>query len=235
MYGDYDLPFELDNDQFSITAESSEDGFTYTRAIGDDILSKDILTDKATMNISPIEPLNLPMKLTSALLIEFEKGAVLKPQSKRRLFLTFPVELGVFLYGRKEEKTIDIFSLVKPKYTLYGDVSTGTICKYWKSEIHPGIPSVDNLYEGIIELVAINNSSEWVEVHKAVFNAYGMKIFYDEKLVAMRARMAIKAEDMSITDFISKPLRKGMKESFELYLREKLPLRGSRFIMEGGL
>jgi len=235
MYGDYELPFQLSTDEFTLMTETSGDGFTYTRTVGEDIVSKQILTDTAKLNISPIEPLNLPMKLTSALQIELENAIVIKPQSKRKVYLTFPVELGVFLYAERSQKSIDIFSLKKPKYTLYGDVSTGTICKYWKSTVFPDIPETNILHEGVIELSIKNNSIDWIEIHKVVFNAYGMKIFYDEDLVAMRARMAIKAEDISVTDFINKPLKKGMKKALELYIKEKQPLKGTRFIMDGGL
>ena len=235
MYGDYKIPFEVADDELSLSVKKESGGYTYTRQMGEDVVSKQILTDSANLNISPIEPLNLPMKLTSALLIELENTVVIKPQSTQHLFLTFPVELGVFLYAQKGKKNIDIFSLVKPKYTLYGDVSEGTICRYWKSSVHTGIPQVDKLREGVIELVIKNGSLEWIEMHRVVFNAYGMKIFYDRELVAMKARMSIRGEDTSVTDFKNTPIRKGMRKALEIYQKERQPLKGTKFMMEGGL
>ncbi len=235
MYGDHELPFHLQNGDFSIKTEGSGDGFTYTRDVKEDIVSKHILTDTGVVNISPIEPLNLPMELTNALLIELDTSVIIKPRSKRKLFLSFPVEVGVSLPSNKGQKIVDIFSLVKPKYTLYGDVSTGKICKHHKSQVYPEIPKKNIYHEGIIELSVKNNSLDWVEVHNVVFNAFGMKIYYDDEIVGMKARMLIKTEDISFTDFVDKPLKKGMKKGVELYIKEKQHLKGNRFIMEGGL
>ena len=36
-----------------------------------------------------------------------------------------------------------------------------------------------HIQEGIIELTIRNTTSEWVSISKAIFNAYGMKLYYD--------------------------------------------------------
>jgi hypothetical protein len=52
--------------------------------------------------------------------------------------------------------------------------------------------------KGFFELDLSSSSSDWEEVTKAVLNAYGMKVFYNTRLVAMKARMKI--DDDGIAD-----------------------------------
>lgn len=236
MYGVRGIPGEITKDHLNIATSKSEGGLVYHREMVDDMVEKNIFTDINDILICPIEPLNLPKKLTSSLLIEFEKPLVIGPGSKKRIYLTFPVEIGVFIPSDRSAMPLDMFTFTKQKFTLYGDVKTGSICKYWKSDIHNKPPRSDPAYEGVIELYLLNPGKRWVEVTKTVLNAYMMKIYYDASMVSMRARMKIISEDISETSFIDKPLRKGMRASKEVYTTQiKQTLTGQKFIMEGGI
>lgn len=234
MYGNHTVPTEIMKDDLRITLTGDRGYFTYHRELCDDIVEKNIMADKGNIVICPIEPLNLPKKLSSSLLIEFEKPIVIGPGYKKRVFLTFPVEIGVFIGEDRQTKPLDIFSFGKKKFTLYGDVKTGLICKYWKSNIYEKPPRPEPHYEGILELMLTNSSKKWVEVTKTVLNAYNMKMYYDSSRVSMRARMNIIGEDISETSFLDKPVGKGMKPSREVYTQVKQTLKGHKFIMEGG-
>ncbi len=226
---------EVVKDELTISVSHTDGRLLYHREFGEDVVEKELLAGKGKILICPVEPMNLPKNITSSLLVEFEKPLVVEPRYKKRVFVTFPTEIGVFTGKGKSARYIDIFGLNKPKFTLYGDVKTGSICKYWKSEVYHKLPKMDPAYEGIMDLHISNLSKRWVEVTKVVFSAYGMKIYYDSGVVSMRASMIIQGEDHSETKFIDKPLRKGMKSSKEIYVHSIQPLKGQKFIMEGGI
>ncbi len=235
MYGEHKAPFEFEREPLIVSTEETEEGIDYHREYEENIIDKTIFSKEKDIIINPIEPLNTPKALTSALLIEMDKPLVLEPKNKKKVYLTYPLEIGVFVKGKKHYKDIDIFTLVKNKYTLYGDVKTGTICKYWKSELHTSEPSPDPLHEGVLELQLYNFAEEWIEVTKSVFNAYGMVMFYDDELVSMKGQMKIVGEEKSATRFLTEPLREGMKKSLEVFEKKVQHLKGAKFIMEGGI
>ena len=103
--------------------------------------------------INPVEPLNTSKELTSNMLIEFEKSLLLAGGTIKTIFLTFPIEIGVFISYKEITNLLllDVFTQAKQKFTLYGSVSNGIICKRWKSVIYSTSHSPDPMREGIIE------------------------------------------------------------------------------------
>ncbi|MGE4494821.1 MAG: DUF432 domain-containing protein, partial [Methanosarcina sp.] len=117
-------------------------------------MEKLVLGDRKRIIINPVEPLNTPKEITPNLLIEFEKTVLLAGGEKRQIFLTFPVEIGVFIsdIGDKNPQLIDVLSLSRQKFTLYGEVSNGVVCKHWKSRLYSVSPDLNPLQEGVMEL-----------------------------------------------------------------------------------
>jgi len=74
-------------------------------------------------------------------------------------------------------------------------------------------------------------------VTQAVFAAYGMKIYYSDDMVAMRANMKIVSKKVAEMDFVNSPLKKGMKRSLELYTSRlrQIPVIAARFLMDEGI
>jgi len=202
MYSNYDPPFSIEKEGISISVEELEKRWVYKRTLGTDTVEKLILGDGKHIIISPVEPLNTPKEITPNLLIEFEKTLLLAAGARKKIFLTFPVEIGVFISdkGNKNLQLLDVLTLARKKFTLYGPVSNGIICKHWKSGIYSVSPSPNPLQEGIMELFLRNTTSEWASISKAVFSAYGMKIFYDSD-VFMRAHMDILNKNTTETGF----------------------------------
>lgn len=232
MYGNYDPPFSIEKEGISISVEELEKRWVYKRTLGTDTVEKLILGDGKHIIISPVEPLNTPKEITPNLLIEFEKTLLLAAGARKKIFLTFPVEIGVFISdkGNKNLQLLDVLTLARKKFTLYGPVSNGIICKHWKSGIYAVLPSPNPLQEGIMELTLRNTTSEWASISKAVFSAYGMKIFYDSD-VFMRAHMDILNKNTAETGFelqhISGELKsfhpknqETRKEAIEIYNRK---------------
>lgn len=205
MYGDYDLPFSVEQEGISISVEKIEKLWVYRRKFRTDREEEEeklILGDGKHIIINPVEPINTPKEITKNLLIEFEKVLLLAGGAKKKIFLTFPIEIGIFIAdkGNKNLQLLDVFTLVRQKFTLYGPVSNGIVCKHWKSKIYSVPPSPNPLQEGVMELILRNTTSEWASISKAVFSTYGMRLYYDID-VFMKARMEIRSKSTADTGF----------------------------------
>lgn len=244
MYGYHDLPVDLEKEGISISMERVGEQWVYRRKFGDEEIEKLILGDEKRLIINPVEPLNTPKEITPNLLIEFEKTLLIGAGEKKQVFLTFPVEIGIFISEKtnKNLEILDVLSLVRQKFTLYGEVSNGVVCKYWKSRVYTSPPDLDPLQEGVLELTLRNSSSEWAKISKAVFSAYGMKLYYDGA-VFMKARMDILNKNSAETSFEpvqsngdrQSSLLKSRKEAFGVYGIRKLGLVPLKFYMGWGL
>lgn len=233
-WGGYDLPLEIVTPQVTISLQKIKGGVRYSREKGEDRVSKVILSDYGNLYLNPTEPLNTPKAITSYLLLEFKEPVIVDPKTSTDVLVTVPVETACLFYHNERDFTIiDIFSLTPPKFTLYGNVDKGLVCKYWKTDIYSSLPQVDPQRIGVMELNIINNSSRWVEVSRALFSAYGMKIYYKADLVSLKASMKIINERISETDFFDAPLEAGMESSIELFSQRRI-LFGSKMIMEEG-
>ena len=243
MFGDYDIPLRFAKDGLSLSVERMEEVLLlYRRESGDEKAEKILPVSTEKILLNPIEPLNKPKALTSYLLIEFETTLVVEPGATQQIYVKYPLEIGVFISsgnGNDDFKIFDIFTLMKPKFTLYGDPSTGVICKYCKSAVYSSIPSVNHIHEGVLELSITNTSTGWVEVTKAVFNACGMNMYYNDYLVAMKANMNIQKKELAETEFSDSPLETGMKKSLKLYtvkqVVKKVAITTTKFVMEEGI
>lgn len=235
MFGYYNIPFRIVKEEISISIEEKGESLLYMRKCLNEKVERILLMSNGKIILIPIEPLNKPKKLTPHLLIEFEKDLMIEPGTKRKIFLKFPVEIGVFISDDKNFEILDILTLVKQKFTLYGDIRSGYICRYWKSEVYSSMPSLNTLHEGVVELNITNTTSSWLKVTKAVFDAYGMKIYYSDDIVSMRANMKIINEKMAEIDFVDSPLKKGMEKSLEVYVKRKPSIIGKKFVMVEGI
>lgn len=234
MFGSHEVPLNIENEGITLSIVKDERVLLYKRECLDEKTEKIILATNGRILINPIEPLSLPKEITTSFLIEFGKATIVEPKATMKIFLKFPVEIGIFTSGNTHFNNIDIFTLMKQKFTLYGDSRNGVICKYCKSDVYPAIPVVNPLQEGVLELEITNTTARWIEVTKAVFNAYGMKIYYSDELVSMRGTMTLE-RDSAETDLINAPIRPGMKKSLEHYTTRKIPVLTTKFVMEYGL
>jgi len=235
MFGTYNAPLNITQEGISLSVQKDGKNLIYHRDCLGGQVEKHLLASKGKILLNPVEPVNRPKALTPYLLIEFEKALLSKPKETRTIFLRFPLEIGVYISTDTDFEILDIFSLTNHKFTLYGDPRNGVICKYWKSPVYSTIPSLSTLQEGIIELTITNTNSHWIEVTKAIFNAYGMKVYYNKTTASMKANINIKTKETAETEFIDTPLQKGMKKSLEIYASRKISVVKPKFIMEFGL
>ncbi|RME62901.1 MAG: DUF432 domain-containing protein, partial [Nitrospirae bacterium] len=235
-FGPYTAPFEVKEDGFVLSCEAVEGGLIFKRQGPEDdekellILSKDV-----GFLVNPIEPVNLPKKLTHYLYIELQRKVVLAPKERTVFYIKFPVEVSVFVSKKKGQwDSIDIFTLAPQKYTLYGEITSGCLCRYYSSDVFYTMPEVEFLKEGVLLVDAKNSTNEWVAVTRLVFDAHHMKIYYGSEKVSMQAQVEVTSEMVAETSFKDRPLKKGMKKSLELYLTRKIPVLTDSFVMEWG-
>jgi len=237
VYGVYDYDFKFENEEITLGVEKKGGFLKYTRWLGNcknDIVEKILASDAGKIIVNPVEPLNLPKEITNHLEIQFEP-VVVEPNSFKKIYLKFPIEIGVFAATKKSIDVLDIFSLNNQKYSLYGPPDSGVICRWHKSDVFADIPKTDLLRDGVIELNIQNTSHEWVEVCRVVFESYGMKIYYGDS-VSMVATIRIINRMVAETNFANKPIKDGMKKSLELYTARRIPVvERIGFLMEWGL
>lgn len=232
MFGNYNIPVKIETG-VNISLEQEGENFIYHREVGE-VKEKVLLGRCNRLILNPVEPVNTPKHITRFLCIDFKKPVVVQPDTERNVLLKFPIEIGVFVAGKSLE-FIDVFSLVKQKFTLYGDVDTGRICKQWKSDVYTSLPESDISREGIVELSIENSEKKWAEVNRVVLNADSMKIYYSNSAVSMKARMNVLSTTTAETGIIDSPLQRGMKKSTEVYRAKKLPVTMEKFLMGEGI
>ncbi len=239
MYGYYKsplTPLRVSKECINLSIKKEGKNLHYTRSCFDESIEKILLSKDCGIIINPIEPLNTPKYITPFLLIELEKSVFVEPKGTNNIFLTFPIEIGVFIYGRKGYDILDLFTLAKNKFTLYGDPRNGIVCKYYKSGVYSSLPNnKDPMIEGVMKLKLINSTENWVEITEAVFDAREMKVYFDENLVSTKANMKIISNKSAETEFVSSAIKKGMKSSIEVLAPGRLPVTTKKYLMEDGL
>ena len=192
MYGEYSIPMTVEMEGLHVAVRKEGAGALYTRDCLGEKVEKRLMPGNEKILLNPVEPLNKPKGLTPHLQVEFEKTMVVAPRLSTKIFITFPVEIGVYISANDQFHIVDVFTFTRPKFTIYGDPRNGVLCKHWKSAVHSSIPSTDPLREGVVELDISNSLSDWIEITRSVFNAYGMKLYYnDHSVLQVRALSGI--------------------------------------------
>ena len=208
----------------------------YRRECHDERVEKIIASTGPAIFIHPVEPINLPSVVTRFLEIVFPT-IILEPESKKTIFLTFPLEIGVFIKAKDDYQLLDAFSPCRPKYSLYGTPDNGVITRYHKSTVSESCECTDSACEGIMQLDIRNTSRGWIEISCAVFESYFMPIYFDE-MVAMSGEMVIFSKTIAETWIYDRPFRKGMELAIPAVRARKLlnvDVEKKGFLMEHGM
>ena len=234
-WGPHKIPLQYDFEGVSITIEQSPGGLLYRREGEAGSAEKALLAEKGKLQLSPVEPFHTPSPLSAHLLIDLARPVVLEPRAAKTIIISFPLELAAAFSHRRSagERILDIFSLNRAKFTLYGGFTDGLLCKYWQSDIYKTAPQLNPLKEGVMKLAIQNQAAKWVEVKKAVFSAQAMKIYYSPHQVSLKGLMKINSETAAETSFIDQPLQPGMNRALEQFSGRFLNLP-ARTLMEEG-
>jgi len=235
LYGTYPPGFSFRDSRIEIKIERKLNKVVYFRSVKDKSVEKILdISSNSKFLIHPVEPVNIPKHITDYLEVDFRKPVIVSPKGQTVVFLKFPIEIGVFVSEKNKVDMIDVFTLLKPKYTLYGTPKSGVVCRWYESNVYLEIPKADPLEEGVLKLRIKNNNDDWAEVKKAVFDSYPMRLFYNDKIVAMQAEMKIFSKYVAETSFINQPILDGMTQAVELYATRVLSLEKRSFMMEWG-
>lgn len=234
MYGRYEIPFEYSDDTITLSISEDGDFFRYSRQItGGTSIQKTLLTSRnAVVTINPIEPVNLPKHITHYLEIEFPP-VLIEPEGKKIIYLSFPIEIGVIVFGNKKMEAVDIFSFCPLKYSLYGPSGGGVITKYFASNIFSSPPESSRYCTGVIRLEIHNKTTEWANISRTVLDGYSMKIYYGP-YVSMLAHMRILTPTTAETEFVRNPAASDFQKAVEVYHTLNIPSINRTFLMEWG-
>ena len=235
IFGLHDTPCKLSHEDLLISVEIEGDNLIYSRTHADLNVRKILMGKRRRIQVDPIAPITRPKHVTPYLFIEFNHPLVVHTQDTLAVLLKFPVEIGVFLLGKKERTLLDTLSWLNPEYALYGDPRSGVICRYSKSEIYTTVPEIEPLREGLLKLEIVNKSPEWTELNQVVFNTLGMRIYYDNNLVAAKAQIEIQNAISADTEFVDSPFLPKMSKALEPFPDKRLLSPTQKYFMSEGL
>jgi len=234
VYGTYGFAFHYEKEGFSIGIEQKNGRYVYRRTLEGRARERALISSGGRVIINPVEPLNLPKEVSHHLLVEFEPISI-EPGAHETIFLTFPIEVAVFVAAKGNFEVVDIFSWNRQKYTLYGSPDRGVIARWWRSEVSFSPPLLDPHREGLLSLTITNTTNHWADVSRLMLESYGMKIYYDDS-AAMKAWMRIVSTMVAETGCYDAPHTEGQRKSLELYTARSIPgIERSRYLMDQGI
>lgn len=234
MFGTYQIPFQTGAPGITIAVNSNGAIATYLRKSPGETITKRLGYPGGRVIINPVEPVNLPSEVTGILEFHFIP-ITLRPGSTIAICLKFPVEIGVFVGEDTAYTLLDVFSLAKPKYSLYGTPEKGVITRHVECDVHESPPPTNPLEEGVLFLTLRNSAKDWVEVTRAVFDASSIRIFHG-MVVAMHGEMEVFSRLVAETRFLDLPPGEEMKQSLRVYpTKRSLIPEKDLFMMEYGV
>jgi hypothetical protein len=234
VFGIYQIPFQIDASGITVMVDREGALSTYQRTSPWGTVRKMLGFRDGRAVINPVEPVNLPQEVTGMLEFHFMPVAV-RPESLISLYLKFPVEIGVFSGAADNYTLIDVFSLARPKYSLYGTPEKGVITRHVECEVYESVPLTHPLEEGVLFLSIKNASRDWVWVSRVVFETSSLRLFYAD-MVAMSGEMEIFSRLVAETRILGTPPVEGMKQTLRVYPTKKslIPEKTS-YLMEYGV
>jgi len=239
-YGKYELrdgQFSFGDTQITLT-KRNDSLIEYLRK-SPNSEKKLLFSTKGSLIVEPFPPVFLPKKITSFILLEFESGVMVEPSGTSTFYTSFPVENGVIVAGKNDVEVVDVFSEEKPKYTLYGTIEQGVICRYCRApvEFEPEKKSD----HAVVKMSIKNRYREWVNVTKAVIDCNALNIFYSESSIrASNVTMEIQNREVATVRAEEKPPERNLTRAVSLkqlearVLQPKKVVEGKKFTMWWG-
>ena len=217
IYGKFNFSYAVNFAGLTLGFEEKNGMYHYKRNIAGWKHESHIAVENGAFYLQPIEPLNLPDNVTDFIEIKFRE-IMIEPNGKTVVFLTIPIEIGVFLETKNGDRTLlDIITFCHPKFSLYGAASRGVITRYHESEVYSLPPAVRNYQEGLLRLELENNTDEWATVSRVVIYQKGLNLYYDDTSVSACAKMIIQNQDVADVFGVDQPIRDGMTECVQVF------------------
>lgn len=220
-YGKFNFDYAVNFAGLTLGFEDKNGMYHYKRNIIGWKHEAHVAVQNGAFYLQPIEPLNLPDNVTDFIEIRFREITI-EPNGNAVIFLTMPIEIGVFLETKDGERNLlDIVSFCHPKFSLYGAASRGVITRYHESEIYTMPPAVKNYQESLLRLEIENNTSEWATVGRVILYQKGLNLYYDESTVSACAKMIVQNKDAADVFGVNLPIREGMTECLQVFEQRK--------------
>jgi hypothetical protein len=242
VFGEFSPPYRFERDGLSLSLEMMEGHYQYRRDLAGDRVEKAISVGLSRLLVHPVEPFHTGPETAGHLELEFP-SLILEAGATETIFLTFPIEVGVFVEGIRETEILDVFSVNRPKYSLYGTPRRGVITRFARGGRHREIPAVDVAGEGVLKLTIRNMLSEWAKVSRVVMDSPEMHL-YSSDFAGLVATMRITGREAAEVTGVDRPLKGGMSRAHDLFTARRILRLGTSprfpgmerkgFLMEGG-
>jgi hypothetical protein len=220
VFGEFPPPYRYERGDLSLSLEMTEGHYLYRRDLAGDRTEKAISPGLSRLLVHPVEPFNTGPEKVNHLELEFPP-LILEPGATETFFLTFPIEVGVFVEGLRETEVLDVFSLDRPKFSLYGSPHQGVITRFARTGRHRDVPPVDGIREGVLKLALRNSLPLWTRVSRIVMDEAQTHLYVSE-FAAMMAMMRITGAEVAEVTGVDRPLKGGMSRAHDLFTARKI-------------
>jgi uncharacterized protein len=243
VFGEFTPPWQAERGPLSLSLEMQEGHYQYRRDLAGEKVERSISAGLSRLLVHPVEPFGAGTGLANHLELEFP-SLTLEPGAIETIFLTFPVEVGVFVEGLRETEVVDVIRVQRPKYSLYGSTRKGIITRFGRSGRHRDVPPVDGIREGVLKLAIRNSFSDWIRVSRVVLPEDQIYL-YTGGYAAMLAMMRITGKDTAEIMGVDRPLAGGMGRALDVFTARRIHRLGATpklpgmdkkgFLMEEGV
>jgi uncharacterized protein len=244
VFGEFSPPWQAERGSLSLSIDMRGGHYQYVRTLAGERVERSISAGLSRLLVNPVEPFNAAPGVASHLELEFP-SLTLEPGATETIFLTFPVEVGVFVEGIRETEVIDIIPVQRPKYSLYGSPRKGIITRFARSGRHRDVPPVEGVREGVLKLALRNSFSDWIHISRVVLPEDEIWL-YTGGYASMLAMMRITGRDTAEVTGVDRPLTGGMRRALDLSRARKIQRLGAAspkipgmerkgFLMEAGV
>ncbi|WP_052833562.1 DUF432 domain-containing protein [Staphylothermus hellenicus] len=184
---------------YVIAVEKQGEIVHYYRYVNNKVKVSKTIVKPARFELVPFYPVMLPIRFTNYILVKLSKKILVPSKEEVTIYVKIPVNLAVYAYGRHRRfKIIDVFSINKIKYALYGIPDRGVVARYWRS--NPNLDLPEPTMGEAIALVNIRNRYDgWVEIGKILLNAQILRLYYIPKSWTAYTQVVIMAVNSRTT------------------------------------
>ncbi|QUC65218.1 DUF432 domain-containing protein [Nitrosopumilus sp. K4] len=209
---DDSLELSLPNIEIQIK-KLSDNVFSYTRKDAEDNVVEKMIPVKTSyfeIELCPIRPLNYPARRTNYVYLDFETPVFLSEGSAASIYVRCPIEIGIFLIHDGHKDSLDWFACdpVRCRFGLYGTPESGTLCKYYKSDIVESYDDSISFVNAVMQIRLRNELGEGHSISKVVFPISNNTIYYQKSKAIIDSLDAVmrKKLTLEILDVYAKKL-----------------------------
>ena len=145
--------------------------FTYQRRVHEKIESKVLISTGVagdSVGIFPIPPIFIPKQISENIYLKFDAPIIVDQNEEIEIYAKIPIDIGVYRQSRDEEFMMDVFSINKPRYTLYGTPERGAVCRFAVTEVSKEPLLVKKYEEAIIRIRIKNSIENIIKINKVI-------------------------------------------------------------------